>query len=57
MTAPTINTEECIACGACAEVCPNDVIVVEDVAKVVNPDDCIECGSCIEECPSEAITL
>jgi ferredoxin len=45
---------ECVACGACADVCPQDAITVDDVA-VINPDKCVDCGACIDECPSSAI--
>ena len=53
----SINQDECVACGACADACPQSVIEVEDVATVARPDDCIECGICVSECPSECITL
>ncbi len=50
-----IIEEECVACGACADVCPEDAIIVDDVA-VVDADKCIDCLACIDECPSDAIT-
>jgi ferredoxin len=46
--------EECTACGACADVCPQDAIVIEDFA-VIDNDACVECGACIDECPQDAI--
>lgn len=51
-----VNEEECVGCGACAEVCPAECITINDVAKV-DEDECLECGSCVEECPNDAITL
>lgn len=45
---------ECVACGACVDVCPQDAIVVDDVA-VIDQDKCVDCGACIDECPSDAI--
>lgn len=51
-----INKDNCVACGSCAEVCPEEAIKVDDVA-VVDAEKCIECGTCVEECPSEAITV
>ena len=57
MAAPTINADECSACGSCVEACPSGVLEMGDVAKVANPDDCVECGACVEECPVGAITL
>lgn len=49
-----IIESECVGCGACADVCPQDAITVDDVA-VINQDLCVDCGACIDECPSDAI--
>ena len=43
-------TNECIACGACADACPVECISEGDVYKI-NADECISCGSCAEACP------
>ena len=51
-----VNTDECIACGACVDSCPMDAITVEDFA-VVDEDACIECGACTGACPVEALSL
>ena len=53
---PVINTDDCIACGACADACPMGVIEVEDFATVVDGDSCIGCEACLGACPVEAIT-
>ena len=53
---PVINTDDCIACGACVDACPMGVIEVEDFATVVNGDDCVGCEACLGACPVEAIT-
>ncbi len=50
----SVIESECTACGACVDVCPEDAIVVEDVA-IIDADKCIECGLCIDECPVDAI--
>ncbi len=47
-------TEECIACGACAEECPVDCIE-EGEPFVIDEDACIDCGACEEVCPVDAI--
>ncbi|MGI5964867.1 MAG: DUF362 domain-containing protein [Candidatus Methanomethylophilaceae archaeon] len=49
-----IIEDNCTACGACEEVCPQDAIVVDDVA-VIDQDACVDCGACVDECPSDAI--
>jgi len=30
----SVNESECTACGACADVCPEEAITVEDVAVI-----------------------
>jgi ferredoxin len=49
-----VITEECVACGTCAEECPADAIE-EGEPYVINEEKCTECGSCSEVCPVEAI--
>ncbi len=51
-----IKVEECLGCGACEEVCPQDAITIEDGIAVVS-DDCVDCGACADECPNDAITV
>jgi NAD-dependent dihydropyrimidine dehydrogenase PreA subunit len=48
-------TDECVACGTCAEECPSDAIKEGDDIYTINQDDCTECGTCKEVCPTEAI--
>lgn len=52
--AVTINSE-CVACGACVDVCPQGAITVDNIA-VVDAGKCIDCGACIDECPAGAIS-
>jgi len=57
---PVINTDKCISCGACVEVCPVDVYYGSDegeIPKVSYSVDCFFCSACILECPTDAITL
>ncbi|MBQ9081591.1 MAG: 4Fe-4S binding protein [Clostridia bacterium] len=49
-----IVTDECIACGACADTCPVGAIEIGDKA-VINKDVCVDCGACAESCPVAAI--
>lgn len=47
-------TEDCVACGVCAEECPSEAISSGDI-YVINPDACTDCGACVEVCSSNAI--
>ena len=49
-----VISEECVACGTCAEECPVEAIE-EGEPYVINEEKCTECGSCFEVCPVEAI--
>lgn len=51
---PTIISENCVACGACVDVCPSGAIAMEDVA-VIDKSKCTDCGACVDECGSAAI--
>lgn len=44
------------ACTGCAEACPVNAIVREEIVKV-DETKCIKCGACIEACPNHAISL
>ena len=53
-----VNEDECIGCGICAEMCPEDVLEVdeeEEICIVARPDDCIECEACSVNCEYDAI--
>ncbi|BFU76866.1 YfhL family 4Fe-4S dicluster ferredoxin [Arcobacter sp. 15-2] len=56
-------TDECIACDACREECPNEAIEEGDPIYIIDSDMCTECvGSfdepqCIEVCPVDCIVL
>ncbi len=53
---PRVISDECIACGACADTCPVGAIFEGDGKYVVNADECIDCGACEESCPTGAIS-
>ena len=50
-------TDECISCGACEPVCPNDAISEGETIFVIEPDKCTECvgfhdeSQCASVCP------
>lgn len=47
-----INSEACLACGACESNCPVNAISADKDGKFeVNPDACVDCGSCAGVCP------
>jgi len=54
-------TDECIACDACREECPNIAIEEGDPIYVIDPDTCTECvghydePACVEVCPVDCI--
>jgi len=59
--------DKCIACGACARVCPDQVLTVnsetgEDKKRkltefTINASKCSFCGLCTEVCPTGAIRM
>jgi NAD-dependent dihydropyrimidine dehydrogenase PreA subunit len=51
-----IDSDECISCGSCAEVCPEDAIAEGEESYVIDPEKCIDCGVCEDECPVDAIS-
>ena len=58
-----IIMDECIACDACREECPNMAIEEGDPIYVIDADRCTECvghyeePQCVEVCPVDCIIL
>lgn len=50
-----VNTEACIGCGECVEVCPYNAVEVIDGDAVIDPSLCHFCYRCVEQCPEGAI--
>ncbi len=48
-------SDECVACGACADTCPVGAISMVDDKYEINADECVDCGACEDGCPVEAI--
>lgn len=51
-----VISDECVSCGACADVCPLGCISEGDGKYVIDADACVECGTCEGECPNGAIS-
>jgi len=49
-----VLVDKCAACLTCLRVCPFDIPVVTDVARISSAL-CQACGMCIAECPANAI--
>jgi len=58
---PVYHEEDCIGCGACAEVCPPHAIEVSEIMRDgkifrklnVFLDVCVYCGTCVEKCTTQ----
>jgi NAD-dependent dihydropyrimidine dehydrogenase PreA subunit len=57
-TSLTLDTERCINCRRCMQVCPHAVFSggAEHVG-LASPEACMECGACSLNCPVQAITV
>ena len=54
----SLDTEKCIGCGRCEEVCPHGVFnITNKKAQIAEIDLCIECGACALNCPVNAIEV
>jgi len=60
---PVFDSEACMGCGTCEDVCPADAIYMETIngeqerPYLKYPDECWHCGSCRQDCPEGAITI
>lgn len=58
---PVINTEACLGCGICADVCPLQVFRhnrdTDKIPEVKRPYECWHCNACVLDCPAHAIEL
>ena len=52
------DEQECVECGACVSVCPQEVISFdEDWHLCMKTENCVLCGKCVEACPHNALSL
>lgn len=54
---PVILRQTCIGCGKCAEICPQQVITIQDKKAKIKYKNCIRCFCCHEMCPVKAIDV
>ena len=47
-------TEDCIGCGTCREICPQQCIR-EGTPYAIRQEHCLHCGLCFEKCPAQAV--
>jgi len=52
-----VDSDLCIGCNECVEICPLDAVRIADDTAVVDLKRCIGCGVCVVRCAPEAITL
>ncbi|MGN0662079.1 MAG: ferredoxin family protein [Faecalibacterium sp.] len=52
-----IEPAMCIGCGRCADVCPGNLLRLDEAPKAVmlHPQDCWGCTACLKECPTGAL--
>ena len=51
----TCDTEKCVSCGKCRQVCPMDVDMTDNSRKRKNGTECILCFACVKNCPKGAL--
>lgn len=52
-----VDTDKCVGCGLCSEVCVAHNLVINNSKVNTVLDDCVMCGQCSAVCPKKAITL
>jgi L-aspartate semialdehyde sulfurtransferase ferredoxin len=56
--AVTLDEAECVDCGACISICPQEVFSFDDEWRLrVSAARCVLCGKCIRACPHSALSL
>jgi len=55
---PEVDSEKCVGCGECVEICPVEVYELQnEKSVVVKEEECLGCESCVEVCEQKAINV
>jgi dissimilatory sulfite reductase (desulfoviridin) alpha/beta subunit len=54
---PVFTADDCTACGACAEACPDAALTVDGAPPLWDAAACLGCRSCQEACPAGCVSL
>lgn len=49
-----IDSEKCVGCGGCIDLCPSIAISMIDDIVTIDDQLCTECGICVKVCPMSA---
>lgn len=53
-----VDTKLCVACGACAKICPlNSITINKGIHAQVDLNKCVGCSKCAKECPASIIEI
>ncbi|MFW9846212.1 MAG: FAD-dependent oxidoreductase, partial [Candidatus Thorarchaeota archaeon] len=52
-----IDTDKCIKCELCADICPYGAPRLEDELMLIAREQCQGCGTCAASCPQNAIEM
>lgn len=57
--APKFDIDKCVKCGVCYEICPENVIALDEEGApyALYPYECWHCGACVMDCKVNAIHL
>ena len=50
-----VESNKCVGCGDCVDVCPVNAIEIIDGKSVIDAEKCIGCELCIRSCTYNAI--
>ena len=52
-----VDSNLCVGCGQCTDVCPTQAIELKNKTARVDASRCRGCGLCADACPRGAVTL